>query len=70
MNEKDKTKIAFFFGAGVEGEENFGMEMGFDYLRKSLFASIFPDNNKESSFTCYLGKYWKGMSFFRENLCL
>ena len=64
MDEKDKTKIAFFFGAGVEGKGNFGMEMGFDYLRKSLFASIFPDNNKESGFTCYLGKYWKGMSFF------
>ena len=64
MNEKNKTKIAFFFGAGVEGIGNFDMEMGFDYLQKSLFTSVFAEKNKKSNFMYFLDKRWKGLSFF------
>lgn len=34
-----KIKIAFLFGAGVEGEGNFEIESGYDYMKKSLFPS-------------------------------
>ena len=49
MIDSLKTKIAFFFGAGVEGHGNFGVETGFDYLQKSLFASITAEENNEIS---------------------
>lgn len=32
-------KVAFFFGAGAEGEHNFGISTGCHYLQSSLYAS-------------------------------
>ena len=39
--KSEKLKVAFFFGAGVEGKGNFDIESGYDYLKRSLFASTF-----------------------------
>lgn len=64
MSDKQKTRVAFFFGAGVEGHGNFGIETGFDYLQKSLFASITAEENNEICFTEFLSKRWQGLSFF------
>ena len=53
MSNKSKKQIAFFFGAGVEGRGNFGIETGFDYLQKSLFASVTAKENNEKSRVVY-----------------
>ena len=64
MSNESKKQIAFFFGAGVEGRDNFGIETGFDYLQKSLFASVTAKENNEKCFTDFLSKKWNGLSFF------
>ncbi len=35
---EDMLKIAFFFGAGAEGNGNFGISSGFEFMKKSLFS--------------------------------
>lgn len=64
MSVKTKKQIAFFFGAGVEGRGNFDIETGFEYLQKSLFASITAKENGEKCFTDFLSKQWNELSFF------
>lgn len=54
MIVENKKQISFFFGAGCEGENNFEISKGFEYLKSSLFANEYLEN-----FTDDLSKYFK-----------
>lgn len=58
-NVKDKKNVAFFFGAGCEGEDNFEISGGFKYLKSSLFSSGFEDDLK---------KFFNGKTYFNDNV--
>lgn len=59
MEGKSKKKAAFFFGAGCEGEGNFKISSGFEYLKSSLFSSGFEDDLK---------KFFNEKTYFNDNV--
>ena len=58
---EDMAKVAFFFGAGAEGKDNFEISTGFDFMKKSLFSKKYLDG-----YTDALNQYFKNNNYFDE----
>lgn len=61
MDDSHKLKITFFFGAGAEGRDNFGIATGFEYLKSSLYSKEYM-----ADFTGALSKYFPN-KYFNKN---
>ena len=56
----EMKKVAFFFGAGAEGEGNFNVRMGFEYLKSSLYAADILNGFDKALSTFFENKYYFG----------
>jgi len=69
--KSEKLKVAFFFGAGVEGKGNFDIESGYDYLKRSLLAPIFHMPMLEALDSYFDSKeYFKNYSYQKNGIAV